>query len=215
MKMHPTTKHLITSQQFMRQYNADMKKLAGDFSFATIASHIETVVAMMAAYDSHTGSHLCNAEDIAAHVARRLELPYSDVLSVTVGALVHDIGKLGVPHNIITKAKALTSEERQQVEQHVVIGKIILDNWKSPWPLSDYAHMHHERLDGSGYPQKLIGDQIPFNVRILSAVDVAEALMADRPYRTPWTLTQVLDYLYARADQYDTRVVQAIETYKR
>lgn len=212
--MHPKIKQLIASKDFMQQYKADMGKLVGKKSFKIIASHYETMVAMMTAYDSHTGSHLCNAEDIASHVALAMGLSMSDVMSVTIGALVHDVGKIGVHYDIITKPGPLTEDERTIAEKHVDIGKSILASLKSPWPLADYAYMHHERLDGTGYPQKLAGDQIPLNVRILSACDVTEALMATRPYRTPWTFSRVLDHLNKNASQYDADVIKAIESYK-
>jgi putative two-component system response regulator len=99
-------------------------------------------------------------------------------------------------------------------ETHVPIGKIILSNLVSPWPLVDFAYMHHERLDGSGYPLKLTAEQIPHNIRILAACDVAEALMSNRPYRTPWTLSKTIDYLHANPQWFDTNVVKYIETYK-
>lgn len=212
--MHPKTKQLIASKDFMQQYKADMGKTASNESFKVIASHFETLVTMMSAYDAHTGTHLCNAEDLAMHVATTLGIPFSDVMSVTIGALLHDIGKIGVHHDIITKPGALTADERAAAETHTSIGRDILSKLKSPWPLADYAYMHHERLDGSGYPQKLAGDAISLNVRILSACDVAEALMADRPYRNPWSMTRVIDYLNEHHLQYDADVVKAIATYK-
>jgi HD-GYP domain-containing protein (c-di-GMP phosphodiesterase class II) len=212
--MHSKVKQLIASKDFMQQYKADMGKLVGKKSFKIIASHYETMVAMMTAYDSHTGSHLCNAEDLASHVAMEMKLPTSDVMSVTIGALMHDVGKIGVHYDIITKPGALTAEERKEAERHVDIGKSILTTLKSPWPLAEYAYMHHERMDGTGYPQQLSGDQIPLNVRILSACDVTEALMAHRPYRTPWTFSRVLDHLNKNASQFDADVIKAIESYK-
>jgi HD-GYP domain-containing protein (c-di-GMP phosphodiesterase class II) len=181
----------------------------------TISSHYETLVAMMHAYDEHTGHHLCNAEDIVSHVAKKMDLPYHDMVGVTIGALVHDVGKIGVHHSIISKAGPLNPGERILAETHVPIGKMILSHLQSPWQLADYAYMHHERLDGSGYPNNLTADQTPLRIRILAACDVAEALMARRPYRNPCTFSDVVDYLHSNLHQFDAEVIKHIETYKR
>lgn len=212
--MHPKTRALIASKEFMQHYMASMGKSPAKMLVRTISTHFEMMVAMMHAYDSHTGQHLCNAEDIASHVAKKMDLPYHDMVGVTIGALIHDVGKIGVHHSIISKAGSLTPGERMIAETHATIGKTILDHLKSPWALSDYAYMHHERLDGSGYPNNLTAADIPLKIRILATCDVAEALMATRPYRDPWCLTKVLDYLNANTHQFDTDVIKQLETYK-
>lgn len=211
--MHQKTKALLQSSEFQAMYKAGMKKCDTKFLMRDIASQFETMVSMMHAYDSHTGSHLCNAEDLAGYISRSMCLEFNDVVSITLGALVHDVGKIGVHHSVISKAGPLTPGERMIAETHVPIGKQILDHLHSPWPLVDYAYMHHERLDGSGYPNKLTADQIPLNIRILTVCDVAEALMSNRPYRKPWALSQTIDYLYANSHQYDVEVVKLLERY--
>jgi HD-GYP domain-containing protein (c-di-GMP phosphodiesterase class II) len=212
--MHSKTQELLASKEFAQLYKAEMGKSGAREFVKHIGSQFETLVEMMHSYDSHTGQHLCNAEDLATYIARKMKLPFSDVVSITMGALVHDVGKIGVHHSIISKAGKLTPGERMIAETHVQIGKTILDRLISPWPLADYAYMHHERLDGTGYPQKLKGDQIPLNVRILAACDVAEALMSNRPYRTPWNLSQTVDYMYENSHHFDMDIVKAIATYK-
>jgi putative two-component system response regulator len=212
--MNPKTRAIFESKEFVQHYMASMGNSPDEMTVKTILSHFETLVLMMRAYDTHTGDHLCTAEEIATHVAAKMDLPYHDVVGVTIGSLIHDVGKIGVHHSIISKAGPLTPGERMIAETHVPIGKVILSNLKSPWPLVDFAYMHHERLDGSGYPLKLTAEQIPLNIRILAACDVAEALMSNRPYRSPWSLSKVIDYLNANLQWFDADVVKCIETYK-
>lgn len=175
--------------------------------------HYNTLIKMAQMYDVHTGVHLRSAEKISVHIATQMGLQINDVIGLSLGAVLHDVGKLGVPQDIIRKPGKLTPEERITIEEHAVLGKNILDNLHTPWNLSDYALMHHERLDGSGYPNKLTADDIPTTIRILTIADVLDAITADRPYRERWTYSKGMDYLYSCEGQFDTDILKIAETY--
>jgi response regulator RpfG family c-di-GMP phosphodiesterase len=111
----------------------------------------------------------------------------SDIVHVQRGALLHDIGKMGVPDSILLKPGPLTTEERQQIEQHPVYAFELLAPIDFLRPALDIPYCHHEKWDGSGYPRGLTGEQIPLAARIFAIVDVFDALTSDRPYRAAWT----------------------------
>lgn len=216
--MRPILEHLFPRELLLTEYVKGMND-AHDMGCVEknvtkcLNCHYMALISVVNSYDATTGTHLKSAEKISAHIAYKMGLPLGDVISVTLGAVLHDIGKIGIDHNIITKPGALTLQERTEVEKHSEIGMRILSSLCTPWELSDYAYMHHERLDGTGYPRKLTADQIPLTVRILSVADVIDAMSADRPYRKGMPLNDVFDFLYDRCSQFDVDVIRAAETY--
>lgn len=100
-----------------------------------------------------------------------------------MAAIVHDIGKIGVPIEILTKPSRLTKNEMALMSEHPTIGYNILKDIPFPWPIADIVHQHHEKLDGSGYPQQLRGDAILPEARVLAVADIVESMASYRPYR--------------------------------
>jgi HD-GYP domain-containing protein (c-di-GMP phosphodiesterase class II) len=126
--------------------------------------------------------------------------------------LVHDIGKIGLPAGLLEKSGALTLDERRQMEEHPVIGERILANVDSYAEIARIVRHHHERVDGNGYPDRLIGDEIPLISRIIAVADAYDAMTSDRPYRDAMA-TRVARLRLAQAveSQFDTTVVAAFE----
>jgi putative two-component system response regulator len=151
-------------------------------------SRLETVHKLSLAVemrDQVTGHHLSRMGTYCEELAGRLELPREVCESIALAGQMHDIGKIAVPDHILLKAGPLTAEEREQMETHADIGRKILQGSESPLLqlAESIAWTHHEKVDGSGYPRGLQGDQIPIAGRVAAVADVFDALTRDRPYR--------------------------------
>ena len=120
---------------------------------------------------------------LAAAIAREMGLPAHRIDGLTLAARIHDVGKMGVPGDILTKPSRLTDTEYMIVKQHVKIGYDVLKGIEFPWPIAQVVLQHHERLDGSGYPNGITGDQMLPEARILAVADVVESMASHRPYR--------------------------------
>lgn len=152
------------------------------------AAHLDTIkrLALAAEYrDMGTGSHIQRVSDYAALLARSLNLPPGEVELIRLASPLHDVGKIGIPDHILRKRGVLTDEERELMEQHTLIGAHLLQGTTAEVlrVAEVVARTHHERWDGSGYPNKLAGEQIPLWGRICAVADVFDALTTDRPYR--------------------------------
>jgi putative two-component system response regulator len=155
--------------------------------FTDELDNAETVLFSLAlsieAKDPYTGGHCDRLANYSIRVAERLRLPEDLRVALRRGALIHDIGKLAVPEHILLKPGPLTPEERKIMEQHTVIGERICSPLRSFRQVLPIIRHHHEKWDGSGYPDGLKGEQIPLTARILQVTDVYDALTTDRPYR--------------------------------
>lgn len=162
--------------------------------------------------DDQTGQHTSRVGKLAAQVARTLELPDFQIELLRHAAPLHDIGKIGVTDLILLKPGKLTVHEFETMKEHTTIGANILS--ESQFPLlqiaEQVARSHHERWDGSGYPQGLRGESIPLVARIVAVVDVFDALIHERPYKAAWSREEALQEIRAVTDrQFDPLVVEA------
>jgi HD-GYP domain-containing protein (c-di-GMP phosphodiesterase class II) len=147
---------------------------------------------------------------ISMAIARMLGWENERIQALYMAAMVHDIGKMAVPSEILTKPSRLTDLEMQMVQGHVEAGYQILKDIPFPWPIAEMVHQHHERLDGSGYPNKLKGDQICEEAKVLAVADTIEAMATHRPYRPAKGLVAAMDEIKAEAGQkLDPKVVDA------
>src|SRR6201999_1567918 len=127
-------------------------------------------------------------------------------------ALLHDIGKLGVPENIISKPGRLTPEEFEKMKIHPIVGAEILERVQFPYPVVPIVRAHHEKWDGTGYPDGLRGESIPIGARILAAVDCLDALASDRQYRRALPLDEAMKVVIRESGKaFDPRVVAALQ----
>jgi PAS domain S-box-containing protein/putative nucleotidyltransferase with HDIG domain len=133
--------------------------------------------------DPYTAGHQRRVAQLSAAIARSLGLPADDILGIYVAALVHDIGKVRVPAEILSKPGKLTKLERMMLQEHAQNGYEIIRHVDFPWPVAEMVLQHHERLDGSGYPKGLKAEAILPGAKILAVADVVEAITAHRPYR--------------------------------
>jgi putative nucleotidyltransferase with HDIG domain len=133
--------------------------------------------------DSYTFGHCERVAGYAVALARELGLDEEQQTTLRVGAYLHDVGKVRVPHEILTKPSALTAEEFRVIQMHPVWGLELLATVEFPWDIKPIVRWHHEKYDGSGYPDRLRGDEIPVSAQIICIVDVYDALTTTRSYR--------------------------------
>ncbi|HEX6305382.1 MAG TPA: HD domain-containing phosphohydrolase [Anaerolineales bacterium] len=160
--------------------------------------------------DKETEGHTQRVTEMTERLARRLALSDAEIVHVHRGALLHDIGKMGVPDTILLKPGPLTDEEWVIMRKHPVYAFEMLHPISYLRPALDIPYCHHEKWDGTGYPRGLEGEQIPLAARIFAVVDVWDALRSDRPYRAPWPEDDVLAYIRAEAGKhFDPQLVEA------
>jgi putative nucleotidyltransferase with HDIG domain len=185
---------------------ANLRLESANLSFAT------ALVTTLDARDRYTAGHSAAVAIYARDVAARMGLSEEDQTLVHVCGLVHDIGKIGLPVGLLEKPGALTLEERRAMEQHSEIGQRILAKVDDYAEISSIVRHHHERVDGNGYPDGLVGEDIPLLSRIISVADAYNAMTSHRPYREAMP-SRVARLRLAQAveTQFDTSVVAAFE----
>ena len=161
--------------------------------------------------DPYTQGHEVRVAKLATLIAQDMGLSDDEIGGVEMAAIVHDIGKLSVPTEILNKPGKLLSIEFELIKQHPVAGYEILKDIAFPWDVSRAVRQHHERLDGSGYPDGLSGDEICLTARILAVADVIEAMASHRPYRAALGVDAAMAEIVARRDTFDPAVVAACE----
>lgn len=157
-----------------------------------LVATIEAISATMESRDPYTSGHQKRVARLAAAIAREMGLSDNVVQGVHFGALIHDVGKIQIPSEILSKPGKLIPIEFELIKTHAQSGYDIVKNIKFPWPVADMVYQHHERLDGSGYPRGLKGDAIVLEARILAVADVVEAMATHRPYRPSLGLATAL-----------------------
>ena len=173
----------------------------------------ETIHAWVSAIevrDAYTASHQRGVAQLACAIAREMGLPKEQIEGIRVAALIHDIGKLNVPLEILSKPTELTEFERGMIEAHPQTGHDVLKTVEFPWPVAQIVLQHHERLDGSGYPQGLSDEKIILEARILAVADVVTTMYSYRPGGGTWGMDKALEEISGnRGVLYDRKVVDA------
>ncbi|HKN92784.1 MAG TPA: HD-GYP domain-containing protein, partial [Thermoleophilaceae bacterium] len=146
-------------------------------------STITSLARTIEAKDPYTGGHTERVAEYALMLARQLGFGEEELQAVEVGAVIHDIGKIGIPDRILLKPGRLDTDEFEEMRRHPEISSYILDELELPPIVRDMARNHHERFDGKGYPDGLRGEEIPLAARILTVADAFDAMTSDRPYR--------------------------------
>jgi putative nucleotidyltransferase with HDIG domain len=171
---------------------------------------VKVLASTAAARDPYTEAHQRRVAELAVKIGAQLSLSDDELKGLRVSAFLHDIGKIAVPVEILTKPKHLTEVEFSLIMSHPAVAYDILRDVQFPWPVARIIRQHHERLDGSGYPDAVSGDGILLEARILAVADVVEAMTSDRPYRPGLGMDKALAEIQSkRAVAFDDRVVQA------
>jgi diguanylate cyclase (GGDEF)-like protein/putative nucleotidyltransferase with HDIG domain len=159
---------------------------------------VEALALAVEAKDSVSSAHLKRVQRYSVEIAKALNCNEEEIRALEFGALLHDIGKIAIPELLLTKPGRLSPQEFSQMAVHPQVGAEILSAVDFPFPVADLVLCHHENWDGTGYPRRLKGEQIPLTARILSVVDCFDALTSDRPYRAAMSSERAIEIIKAR-----------------
>ncbi|MDL1981348.1 MAG: response regulator [Deltaproteobacteria bacterium] len=160
--------------------------------------------------DPYTAGHQQRVADLASTIAKEMGFPEDKIMGIRMAGALHDIGKIAVPVEILSKPGRLSKTEFELIKNHSQVGHDILNSIKFPWPLSQIILQHHERMDGSGYPNGLLGKEILIEARIIGVADVVEAMASHRPYRPALGIDKALEEVSInKVKLYDVKVVNA------
>ncbi len=174
-----------------------------------LAATVGAMVTAMEARDSYTSGHESRVAEICVAIGKEMGWDEERLLGMRLGAMVHDIGKIAIPAEILTKPGRLNAAEFELVKAHTETGFAILKGVPFSWPVADMVRQHHERLDGSGYPLGLKADQIQLESKVLAVADMVEAMASDRPYRRARGLEFALQQIESEAGtRLDAEVVR-------
>jgi response regulator RpfG family c-di-GMP phosphodiesterase/putative methionine-R-sulfoxide reductase with GAF domain len=176
----------------------------------TLEGTIEVLVSTIGMRDPYTASHQRQATRLAIAIAKKMQLSEERIQGLRMAGLIHDLGKITIPAEILSKPGALSDLEYGMIRMHVQAGHNVLKEFDFPWPVAQIVLQHHERMDGSGYPQGLSGEDILLEARILAAADVVTAMASHRPYRSSLGIDKALDEIAKNQGVlYDEDVVDA------
>ena len=173
-----------------------------------VATTIQVMVSTVEARDPYTAGHQLRVADLARTIATEMGLPQEKIEGIRMAGSIHDIGKLSIPAEILSKPGKLSDIEFSLIKEHARKGYEMLKDVDSPWPLAEIVYQHHERMDGSGYPRNLKGDEILMDARIMAVADVVEGMASHRPYRATLGIDAALKEIEdQRGVLYDADVV--------
>jgi response regulator RpfG family c-di-GMP phosphodiesterase len=174
--------------------------------------HDKTVLALGAALnlkDSETADHCARVSTNSVRLGALLELSAFERKNLSWGAYLHDVGKIGIPEPVLLKAGPLSAEERAMMQKHPTMGYDLIRNIEFLVHATDVVLSHHERYDGAGYPQRLVGVQIPLHARIFSLMDTLDAMTSERPYRAAMSVSAAAEEIERQAgSQFDPEIAQ-------
>jgi HD-GYP domain-containing protein (c-di-GMP phosphodiesterase class II) len=174
------------------------------------AAVVSSLGQMLRLRDLYTGVHSTRLAEVGVRVARNLSVPEERMSDLEMGAMLHDIGKVGIPDSILNKPGRLTPDEREIVRRHPEFGWTALRNLPGLEQASLFVLHHHENFDGTGYPARLKGSEIPVGARIVSVIDAFDAMVSSRPYRAGMPAEEAIHRLIeSSGTQFDPSVVNS------
>ncbi len=196
----------ITEQKMM---DAELRRTLDSLKNA-VGTTIQVLVSALESRDPYTAGHQIRVANLACAIAEEMGIEKEKIDGIRLAGSIHDIGKISIPTEILTKPTKLTNLEFSLIKEHSQTGYEMLTHVESPWPLAQIVHQHHERLDGSGYPNKLKGNEIILEARIMAVADVVEAMASHRPYRASLGIESALEEVKRhRGKIFDGAVVDA------
>ena len=197
--------HIRERNRAEEELHESLKKLR-----TAMESVVEAMALAIDKRDPYTSGHQKRVSILADAIAEEMGLPKDQIEGVRMAAMIHDVGKNAIPVQILSKPVKLTRLEMEMIKEHSQMGYDILKGIEFPWPVAQMVLQHHERIDGSGYPQGLSGDEIYLGAKILGVADVVEAMASHRPYRASLGLDKAMEEISKnRGVLYDPDVVDA------
>lgn len=179
--------------------------------YQSYAQTTRAIAKAIDAKDPYNSGHSEGVAEIAVKIAKIMGLTVEEVRGIEIAAYLHDVGKIGISEEVLNKPAQLSEEERGQIKQHPTIGVGILEPIEFPWPVIAAVEHHHEKFNGGGYPDGLVGEQIPLEARILAVADAYESMVSDRPYRSALGREDIIkEFARESGRQFDARVVSAL-----
>ena len=176
----------------------------------TMEDSIEAISLVTEARDAYTAGHQRKISTLAVAIAEEMGFPKDKVEGIKIAALIHDVGKINLPAEILSKPGKLSEIEFNLIKNHSKIGYDILKKVDFLWPIAEIVLQHHEKINGSGYPNNLKGDEILLEVKIICVADVVEAMSSHRPYRPALGIDKALEEIFKnKGILYDPEVVDA------
>jgi putative two-component system response regulator len=203
---------LIRSIRYAIERSRTVLELKNSFSkfLMVFEDTVNTMASIVEVRDPCTAGHQKRVSQLAQTIAQEMNLSDEQRRGIRMAALIHDVGKTKVPEKILNKTGTLNKHEMDLIKTHPSAGYEILKAIKFPWLVTEIVHQHHERMDGSGYPEGIAGNAILLESKILAVADVVEAMCADRSYRTAPGLEKALDEITSKKNTlYDMQVVDA------
>lgn len=175
-----------------------------------VGGTVQALAAVVEIKDPYTAGHQRRVADLARAIATEMDLSDEIIDGLRLGGIVHDIGKINVPAEILVKPGKITPLEFSLIQTHAEVGYELLKNIEFPWPIAEMVLQHHEKMDGSEYPTGVSGEKICLEARILCVADVVEAMASNRPYRPALGIDAALDEVEKKKGiQFDPQVVEA------
>ncbi len=195
-----------------RDYQKNLEKKVVEQTQEIVSLYAGTLQAMVTALDlreKETGFHSYRVTEYSMRLGKEMKLPQKELHALAKGALLHDIGKIGVPDSILLKSEKLTDEEWEVIKKHPQLGYDLLKEIQFLDDAADIVFSHHERYDGKGYPLGLSGDDIPIGARIFSVVDTLDAMTSDRVYRKAMSFEEAARVINeCSGTQFDPQIVE-------
>jgi putative two-component system response regulator len=201
--------HRDSLEKLVSKRTAELRAALNRWQRAT-RGIVESIALAVEARDPYTAGHQRNVAKLACGIAGKLGLSQHRIEGVRMAALIHDLGKISIPAEILSKPSRLSDIEFSIIKDHPKVGYNILKEIEFPWPLAEMIYQHHERINGSGYPRGLTGDKMLEEAKILAVSDVVEAMASDRPYRPAVGMDAAVEEISKNSGLlYDSRVVDA------
>ncbi len=210
-------KNLIDSKKQLEaentEYRENLEKLVEERTNAlqkAMQATISTIASVAELRDPYTAGHERKVGNLAVEIAHKMKLSKKQIECIYVAGYLHDIGKISIPAEILSKPGKLSEIEYEIIKTHVKCGYDILKKVELPWPVAEVVYQHHERIDGSGYPRGLKGDETKIESKIMAVADVIEAMTSHRPYRASLGLDEALKEIESNSGIiYDEKVAKA------
>jgi diguanylate cyclase (GGDEF)-like protein/putative nucleotidyltransferase with HDIG domain len=208
--------HLYLAKLAAEKKQVEIEKGNAEDAASLHLRTIESLALAIEAKDQTSHKHLQRVRVFAVGLAKELQFSEEEIEALRAAALLHDIGKLAIPEHIINKPGRLTPEEFDKMKIHPLVGSEILQRVAFPYPVAPIVRSHHERWDGTGYPDGLKGEQIPRGARVLAAVDCLDALASHRQYRSAISLDAAMDKVASMSGSaFDPKIVEALKQHYR